>query len=125
MAKKKETYGKPCGLFPGDIVMCWGISPQVLYVVESTRPRIGEKDLVEMQLWATLSSKPSFMQEKHLVLDASHVVKLNPEIVVKHVRRLSNDMQILIAALEKQQNIETQRCECPLKLKKKTVGSPK
>ena len=113
MAKKKDTLGKPCGLLPGDIVMCWGIAPEVLYRVESTRPRIGEKDLVVMELWASLSSKPNSMLEKNMILDASHVIKLNPEIVVKHVRRLSNDMQILIAALEKQQAQEKERRDCP------------
>jgi hypothetical protein len=115
MAKKKETYGKPCGLFPGDIVVCWGIAPEAIYRVEKTRPRIGERDLVEMVLLATLSSKPSFLVEKNIILDSSHVIKISPEIIVKHVRRLSNDMSILLSALEKQQDTEKERRECPLK----------
>jgi len=115
MTKKKETFGKPCGLLPGDIVVCWGVAPEVIYQVERTCPRIGERDLVEMVLIATLNSKTSFMLEKHLVLDASHVAKISSEIVVKHLRRLSNGMTILMSALEKQQDLEKERKECPLK----------
>lgn len=123
MAKKKETYGKPCGLLCGDIVVCGSVAPDVIYMVEKTRPRIGEADLVEMVMVAILSNKSAFMTEKNLILDAGHVTKINSEIVVKHIRRLSNDMCILLSALEKQQLTEEKRRECLPKEDKKQQKS--
>ena len=124
MAKKKETFGKPCGLLLGDIVMCWGIAPHRFYTVTKVEPRLGDNDLVYLTFLLGTSSAPLYTMEKTLTLDASHAVRVTAKNVSMHILRCSNDIQTFISVLEKQQDLEKERRECPLReVKKKSKGS--
>jgi hypothetical protein len=126
MRKKKESYGKPCGLLPGDVVLCWNIAPHRFYEVKSTEPRLGDNDIVYLTFIGGTSSAPLYTLEKNLMLDASHVVKVTAENIAMHVRKLANDMNILLSALEKQQDLEKERKECLLQqVKPKSKSSVK
>lgn len=126
MRKKKESFGKPCGLLPGDVVLCWNIAPHRFYEVKSTEPRLGDNDLVYLTVLGGTSSAPLYTLEKNLTLDASHVVKITLANISMHLRRLTNDMNILLSALEKQQDLEKERKECPVQqIKPKSKSSVK